>query len=371
MTDLDYPQSDKQEGARHPRETLKLFGQQNAEQQFLKAYNNNNLHHAWLITGHKGIGKATLAWRIAKFLFAHQENNTKSLFKTVDNHETLDLNSTNPIHKSITALSEPGLFLIRCLYDESKKQFNKNITVDQIRKLNKFFSLSSTDGTRRIVIIDSVDDLNINSANALLKSLEEPPARCTFLLISHRPSMLLNTIRSRCVELNCAQLSTKNIRDALHATGENIETLDSGLITLSSGSVGKALYFLRNDALETYKLLLEIVKTFPRLDGKMAMSLSELVSNKKNNHKIDLIIELIEVIISRLAFTGISKDFPEIIPAEKKTLIEVCYNLEQSQKWASLIGKLRSKVDYGLKVNIDPGALILNTLLEMNKTAKD
>ena len=183
--------------------------------------------------------------------------------------------------------------------------------------------------------------------------------------------MLLNTIRSRCVELNCAQLSTKNIRDALHATGENIETLDSGLITLSSGSVGKALYFLRYDALEIYKLLLEIVKTFPRLDGKMAMSLSELVSNKKNNHKIDLIIELIEVIISRLAFTGISKDFPEIIPAEKKTLIEVCYNLEQSQKWASLIGKLRSKVDYGLKVNIDPGALILNTLLEMNKTAKD
>ena len=124
MTELDYPQSDKQAEARHPRETLKLFGQQNAEKQFLRAYNNNNLHHAWLITGQKGIGKATLAWRIAKFLFAYQENNKNNLFETVGNHETLDVDSTDPINKSIIALSEPGLFLLRCLYDESKKQFN-------------------------------------------------------------------------------------------------------------------------------------------------------------------------------------------------------------------------------------------------------
>jgi len=183
--------------------------------------------------------------------------------------------------------------------------------------------------------------------------------------------MLLSTIRSRCVELNCAQLDIKNIHEALISAGENVDSLDSGLVTLSSGSVGKALHLFRNDALGIYKSLLEVVQTFPNLDGKLALSISELVSSKKNNHKIDLILELIEVIISRLAFSGIGKDFPEIIPNEKKTLIELCFNLEQSQKWASLVGKLRAKVDYGMKVNIDPGTLILNTLIVMNKTAKD
>jgi DNA polymerase-3 subunit delta' len=96
-----------------------------------------------------------------------------------------------------------------------------------------------------------------------------------------------------------------------------------------------------------------------------------MASKKNNNQNIDIIIELIELVISRLAYSGIGKDFDEIITNEKNILAKICFNLNQSQKWASLLGELRKKINYGLKVNIDPGTLVLDMVLKMNKTARD
>ena len=370
MIDLDLPQSDKQSDACHPRETLELFGQNLAEKRFLNAFNNNNLHHAWLISGSSGIGKATLAWRIAKFLFVNQSNNSNELFKEDTLSSSLDTDHSHPVNPRLRALSEPNLFLLRRLYDEEKKRFRSNITVDQVRKLNHFFALSSTDNKRRVVIIDSVDDLNNNSANALLKSLEEPPKDCLFLLISHQPAALLPTIKSRCIELRCQKLSSENMYKALNTSNIDADTLSDGLINLSDGSVGNAIRLSNYNALSIYKSIVEIVETFPNLNGNLAIALSEQASKKGDDQILNIIVELIELVISRLAYSGLGKLTEELIQNEKIILNSVSNTEKHAKSWADLVGKLRKKINYAITVNIDPSTLILDTLFTMNQTSQ-
>ena len=172
-----------------------------------RLYTSDRLHHGWLLTGPQGVGKATLAWRIARFLLATPPAED-GLFGSPPPPQTLDIDPEHPVSHRIQALAEPGLAPITRSYDD-KGKLRSQIVVDDIRKLNRFFGLSATDGGRRVVIVDAADDMNVSAANALLKMLEEPPARTTILLISHQPSRLLPTIRSRCRTLRLGPLSPR------------------------------------------------------------------------------------------------------------------------------------------------------------------
>ena len=184
----DLPEADRIDGAPHPRETERLFGQDDAQRDFLEAFNSNRLHHAWLITGPRGVGKATLAWRIARFLLATPVEQGRGLFGDAPPaYETLDVSPDHPMAHRIQAKSEPGLFAITRSVNEKTGKLRDMIVVDDIRGLTHFLTLSAAEGGRRVVIVDAADDMNTNAANALLKMLEEPPALTTMLLISHQP----------------------------------------------------------------------------------------------------------------------------------------------------------------------------------------
>ena len=199
----DIPEADCAPGTRHPRMAPKVVGHHVAEQTFLDAFNSDRLHHAWMITGPKGIGKATLAWRMARFLLATPKDDG-GLFGTSDKPRSLDVSGDLPVNARINALSEPRLCLIRRPWDAKSERLRAEITVDEVRKLRSFFGLSAPDGGHRVVIVDCADEMNVNAANALLKVLEEPPVNTTLFLISHQPTRLLPTIRSRCRTLRCA-----------------------------------------------------------------------------------------------------------------------------------------------------------------------
>ncbi|MBL4725270.1 MAG: hypothetical protein JKY83_01075, partial [Rhizobiaceae bacterium] len=145
-----------------------MVGQSEAESAFLTAFNSERLHHAWLLTGPQGIGKATLAWRIARFLLATPPPTTDGLFSAPPPVETLDVSPEHPVSHRIQALAEPGLAAISRSYND-KGKLRGQIVVDDIRTLNRFFGLSATDGGHRVVIIDAADDMNTSAANALLK----------------------------------------------------------------------------------------------------------------------------------------------------------------------------------------------------------
>jgi len=179
------PEPDRIEGAAHPRHTTHLVGQNAAEAAFLKAHAAKRLHHAWLLTGPRGVGKATLAWRVARFLLTSTPGDGD------DNPaQTLDIQSDHPVAIRIAALSEPRLFLLRRGWDEKTERLKTVITVDEVRRLKGFFSLTAADGGRRVVIVDAADEMNNSAANALLKVLEEPPDGAVFLARTARTGAL-------------------------------------------------------------------------------------------------------------------------------------------------------------------------------------
>ncbi|MFC2969740.1 DNA polymerase III subunit delta' [Acidimangrovimonas pyrenivorans] len=372
MSDETRPEPDRIEGAPHPRDTARLIGQDAAEAAFLNAYTTGRLHHGWLLTGPRGVGKATLAWRIARFLLAEPaEEQGGGLFGDAPPAPTsLDIAPENPIARRIAAGSEGRLFVLRRAWDADRKRLKTQITVDEVRKLKSFFGLSAADGGRRVVIVDPADEMNPSAANALLKVLEEPPARTTLLLVSHQPSGLLPTIRSRCRELRLGALGPAAMAEALAAAGTDPEGDPRALAELSTGSVGEAIRLAHMEGLKAYAGLVALFSGLPRLDRPRALALADSVAGRGAETRLDLTLDLIELFLARLARAGaIGAVPPEAAPGEAELLARLSPNPYAGRVWADLHQTLGARARHARAVNLDPAALVLDMVLKIDETA--
>ncbi len=368
MTMADIPEADRIEGAPHPRETAVLFGHAAAQRQFLDAFNAGRPHHAWLIAGPEGIGKATLAWRIARFLLAAPDQ-TAGLFGDPEPAMALDIPSDHPVMRRTLALSEPRLFLLRRPWDDKTERLRQDITVDEVRRMKAFFQLSAAEGGRRAAIIDAADDLNPSAANALLKLLEEPPSGVTFLVVAHRPSGLLPTIRSRCRDLRLGPLGAGDLSAAMTQAGFADEASPSHGI-LAGGSVGAAIRLRALDGLASYARLADLFATLPRLDRPRALALADRAGARGAEAATDLLFALALMFLSRLARTGaIGDPGPEAAPGEAATLNRLSPGPAAGRAWADLHDSLAARVRHGRAVNLDPASLFLDMVLQTEDTA--
>src|SRR3954464_6697276 len=240
-------QRDPEMATAHPRQTTELFGHRDAEAALLNAYRSGRIPHAWLIGGPQGIGKATLAYRMARFVLAHRN----PLASEVQRADTLAVDPSDPVARHVAAGAHGGLLTLeRTLND--KGVLRTVITVDETRETISFFGSTAAVEGWRVCIVDTVDELNPNAANALLKILEEPPQQSLFLLLSHAPARVLATIKSRCRRLSMRALSTDDVvRAAAEATGT--DTSDPALLEAaeaSEGSVSRALALLGGGSLQ-------------------------------------------------------------------------------------------------------------------------
>lgn len=375
MSDIDdIPLADQLDGAPHPRETNTLFGHDAAIASFLESFNSDRLHHGWLITGPKGIGKASLAWKIAKFLLTQSPNDGMGLFGDAPEKPiSLEVSDDHPIIRRIKAGSEGSLFVLRRAWDPKKKALQQVITVDEARKLKNFFALSTTDGGHRVVIVDAADELNVSAANALLKILEEPPSKSTLLLISHQPSRLLPTIRSRCRELRLKQLDSYAIDQALEQANITIEEdIRTYLPALANGSVGEAIRMAHSDGVVLYHQLLSILSDLPNLNKQKASTLADGMLGKANADKFELMITLIEFAMARLARFGATQVPPEhpAHPQEVKILQRLAPSARVGLNWANLAQEISARLRHGRAVNLDPSSLILDTMFKIEECAK-
>src|ERR1700734_3840826 len=194
----------------HPRETTDLFGHREAETALLNAYRSGRIPHAWLIGGAQGIGKATLAYRMARFVLAHGD----PLAANVQRADNLNVDANAPAARRIVAGAHGGLLVLQRTAND-KGVMRTVITVDETRETISFFGSTAAAEGGRGCIVDTVDDLNPNAANALLKPLEEPPRQSLFLLVSHAPGRVLPTILSRCRRLPLRPLAKADVIQAV------------------------------------------------------------------------------------------------------------------------------------------------------------
>lgn len=367
----DLPAPDQVPGAPHPRETPRLFGQDAAEAAFLEAWVSGRLHHGWLLTGPRGVGKATLAWRIARFLLATPDAEEDGLFGAPPPPESLDIDPDHPVAHRLLAGSDPGLAAITRSANDTTGRMRDQIVVDDIRKLNRFFGLSATDGGRRVVIVDAADEMNPSAANALLKMLEEPPARTTLLLVSHQPSRLLPTIRSRCRSLRLGALGPVDMAHALRQAGADLPEQTDHLTALAGGSVGDGLRLLGLDGLALYAELIALLGTLPRLDRPRALRLAESAAARGAADRFTLLLDLMDIALVRLARTGASgvPPTPEAAPGEAEILTRLSPDAARARAWAETAARITARSRHGQAVNLDPAALVLDTVFEMQKTA--
>ncbi|WKL56632.1 DNA polymerase III subunit delta' [Asticcacaulis sp. ZE23SCel15] len=242
-----------EDAALHPRNTYEYRQNEVAEQAFMDAYGRGRLHHAWLLCGPQGLGKATFAYRAAKFLMGKVRDPSLGL---------MGVSPQDPDAKLIAAQSHPDMLAIEREANDSGK-LKKNISVEAIREVGTFFSKAPSRSPYRVAIIDSVDDLNINSANALLKILEEPPERGILFLVSHSPGKLLATIRSRCRRLTFAPWQDEAVRAFIEpdvdVRGDDL----ARLISMAKGSPGRALKLWQDKALDMDDLAGRILSSSP------------------------------------------------------------------------------------------------------------
>ncbi len=376
MSDDPPIEPDRAPGAPHPRDTPRLIGQDAAEQDFLDAFNADRLHHGWLITGPRGVGKATLAWRIARFLLATpMQRAAGGLFGDAvppPPADTLDISPDHPVARRLAARSEPGLFHITRSLNDKTDRMRDMIVADDVRALAQFVHMSAADGGRRVVILDCADEMNTQAANALLKILEEPPKATTLLLISHQPSRLLPTIRSRCRELRLRPLGAQDMAAALSQAGIEADGDALALAALSGGSVGGAVRLTHLDGLALYRDVLGIVSGLPGLDRARALKLAEGAAQRGAGDRLDLLITLVDLLLARLARTGATgtPPTPEAAPGEGAAFLRLAPTPARARDWADCAQQIGARVRHGRAVNLDPAALVLDTMFRLNETAR-
>jgi len=314
---------------------------------------------------------------MAKFLLTQPIPSIKlnGLFgNSNDNHNNgLDENLKKAMIAKILAESEPRLVVVRKSFDEKRKTFRSSIRIDEVRQLKTFFSLSVSDGGGRVAIIDCAEDMNINAANALLKTLEEPPKDTIFFLVSHNPQSLLPTIKSRCRELRLSSLTESDLKSALEQINLTIPENDSKIYSLlGSGSVGNSIRLLEHDGAGLYRTLLSFLNQLPNLNGFELEKFIATFSGNKNRNRLELFIELLNMVIARLSKAGIiGYGLPDqILEDEKEIFKKLCPNQITAMKWAKLAQTQSENLKHGLAVNLDPGSLILDTFFRIEDCAK-
>lgn len=344
----------------------RLIGHDDAEKTMLAAHGSGRLHHAWLITGPRGIGKATLAWRFARFLLCGSQQG--GLFG--GGPESLDVGAGAPDRNRVDARTHTGLFHLRRSLHDRENRIRDEIAIKDVRELGTF--MRNTENYR-VAIIDSAEEMNRNSANAILKILEEPRPNSVLLMVSHAPGKLLPTILSRCRRLALQPLSHDIVVNLLgQYAPETSDEERRALAGLADGSIGRALELETAGSLGLYQEMVGVLATLPELDMARLHSFAERFSGRgeeANSNWRTLNYLFDKWFKALIRHAAIPEESLEIVPAEKglkERLLEAA-SLDRWVEACERVARLLARSD---AVNTDRKQTVLVSFLALQSAMR-
>jgi DNA polymerase-3 subunit delta' len=365
-----------------PRQNPDLHGHEEAERLLKDAFDGGRLAHAWMISGPEGIGKATLAYRFARYVLsgggaAPDIQSSASLFQD-DPVETpaeagaLYVAPGHPVFKRVAAAGHSDLMSVERTINEKTGKMRTEIVVADVRSIGGFFHHTAGEGGWRVVVIDCADEMNVNAANAVLKVLEEPPAKAVLLLVSHNPGRLLPTIRSRCRKLALHPLAPERVASMVRARQPGLDSDDTlALATLADGSPGRALALADDGGLELYRDMMALLETLPRLDVTALHAFAGRLGKSGADDAFRTASGLLRWWLARiiLATAGAGRTVNTMTGAEQ-ALSDRLGRAVGLDRWFEVwekINRLLSRTD---QINLDRKQVVLNVFLTLENAAR-
>jgi DNA polymerase-3 subunit delta' len=351
-----------------PWRSDRLLGHETAEKTMLAAHQSGRLHHAWLLAGPRGIGKATLAWRFARFLLSGQAE--AGLFGEPD---SLDVPADAPGRSLVDARSHPDLFHLRRTLNPDTGRMRAEIAVDDVRELGAFMHMTPAMGKWRVAIVDAADEMNRNSANAVLKILEEPPPNAVLLMVAHAPGRLLPTIRSRCRRLALQPLADEIVMRLLADYAPGVKAEERVVLArLSEGSIGRALELAGAGSLELYREMVDVLSTLPDLDMARLHGFAERFARRgeEANAAWRSLNYLFDGWLKGLArHAAVGGEAAAIVPAERglQARLAAAANLD---RWIAAWEKAADLLSGADRVNLDRKQTVLASFLALQSAMR-
>ncbi|HET8727310.1 MAG TPA: DNA polymerase III subunit delta' [Alphaproteobacteria bacterium] len=361
-----------------PRANPELIGHADAEAVLLRSSLSGRMPHAWLIGGPSGIGKATLAYRFARFVLSGAATDAEGLFAGAPSN--LHLDPEHPTFRRVRAAGHADLLTVERPWhkDEEKKDEADRrrrvgeLPVDQVRKIAPFLHLTAAEGGWRVVVVDEAETMSRSAANAILKVLEEPPPRSLLLLVANNPGALLPTIRSRCRRLLLKPLPEADVIAYLERHAPDLgETDRLGIARLAEGSIGRAVALAQEGGLELYRMLYGLLDNLPRLDITEVHRLGDQLAPATAEQTYRTVVELLDWWLTRLIRSAAHGDMaPEVVAGEAALLQRLAGGRAALDRWLEVWEKTHRLFDRADSANLDRKQVVLQAFLSLEAAAR-
>jgi DNA polymerase-3 subunit delta' len=346
-----------------PRENPDLSGHENVERELRRLVEAQRLPHALLLSGPRGIGKATLAFRFARFLLAQPDGRAES---------GLAVDPGSTVFRRVASGGHADLLTVERAYDPRRRRLRSDIIVEDVREIAGFFRLTAAEEGWRIAVVDGAEEMNRNAANALLKILEEPPRRALLLLVSHSPGQLLPTIRSRCRRCQLTALPQPLVLELLGRYRPELAGSEaSALARLAAGSIGRAIELADAGGLARYRSILDLLAQIPRIDIAGLYAFADKLARPDADDAYRASEELLSQFLARMVieFARCALDGGDLLPEERKIMRRLAFRADPP-RWAALRDRIDRDFANTDQLNLDRKQAILGAFFAVEELAR-